>query len=154
MWLQLQYTFARNSSFAGIAAGKYDNIRLMSGDSQSSGLTPSVPPTHPWRRIRDAASLPASDEESLDTFSAPCYHFAEALTDQFVAAGRQPPTLGLLNMAIGGSMIEEWVTNDVVSGAMGAGGRVLDGAPTPSPVLRRRKAALGTRPLQTTTSCE
>jgi len=116
MWLQLQFTFARNSSFAGIAAGRYDNIRLMSGDSQSQGLTPAVPPTHPWRRVRDAAALPASSGDSLDAFSAPCYHFAEALTDQFVAAGRQPPpTLGLVNVAIGGSMIEEWVTNDVAS---------------------------------------
>jgi len=116
MWLQLQFTFARNSSFAGIAAGRYDNIRLMSGDSQSQGLTPAVPPTHPWRRVRDAAALPASSGDSLDAFSAPCYHFAEALTDQFVAAGKQPPpTLGLVNVAIGGSMIEEWVANDVVS---------------------------------------
>jgi hypothetical protein len=115
MWLQLQFTFARNASFAAIARGQYDNIRLMSGDSQSQGLSPAVPPTHPWRRIQDAAALPASDPDSLDTFSAPCYHFAEALTDQFVAAGKPPPTLGLLNMAIGGSMIEEWVTNEVVS---------------------------------------
>ena len=115
MWLSLQYTYGRNSSFAAIAAGKYDNIRLMAGDSQSQGLTPSVPPTHPWRPIQDAARLPASDPDSLDTFSAPCYHFAEALTDQFVKAGKQAPTLGLLNMAIGGSMIEEWVTNEVVS---------------------------------------
>ena len=115
MWLNLQFTYARNSSFAAIAKGAYDNIRLMSGDSQSQGLSPSFPPTHPWRRIQDAASLPSSSKESLDTFSAPCYHFAEALTDQFVAAGKPAPTVGLLNMAIGGSMIEEWITNEVVS---------------------------------------
>lgn len=42
-------------------------------------------------------------------------HFAEAITDQFVGAGKELPVLGLLNLAIGGSMIEEWMENDVVS---------------------------------------
>ena len=109
-WLQLQFTYARNSSFAHIAKGNYDNIRVASGDSQTQGLSPSTPPLHPWREIRDAASLPSDNTDSLDQFSAPAYHFAEALTDQFIAAGKTPPTLGLIGMAIGGSMIEEWLS--------------------------------------------
>jgi hypothetical protein len=113
MWLQLQYTYGRNASYGGIQTGAYDNIRLMSGDSQSQGLSPTLPPTHPWRLVRDAAALPPGNGDAWDEFSAPCYHFAEALTDQFVAAGKTPPTLGLVAVAIGGSMLEEWVTNDV-----------------------------------------
>ncbi len=70
MWLQLQFTYARNSSFAAIGTGALDNIRLMSGDSQTQGLNGGKPPLHPWRRIQDAASLPASNPDSLDTFSA------------------------------------------------------------------------------------
>lgn len=113
MWLQNQYTYGRNASFDRIQTGAYDNIRLMSGDSQSQGLSPTLPPTHPWRLLRDAAALPAGNPDAWDEFSAPCYHFAEALTDQFVAAGKTPPTIGLVAVAIGGSMLEEWVTNDV-----------------------------------------
>ena len=119
MWLQLQFTYARNTSFAAIAAGKMDNIRLMSGDSQSQGLLGGNPPLHPWRTVRDAASLPPSNTDSLDTFSAVCYHYAEALTERFVAAGKAPPTLGLVATAIGGSTIEEWITNDVAEQCFG-----------------------------------
>ena len=119
-WLQLRYTYARNSSLAAIQAGGLDNIRLASGDSQSQGLSPTLPPTHPWRALRDAAALPAADADAWDQFSAPCFHFAEALTVQFRAAGKAPPTLGLVGVAIGGSVIEEWVPNEVAAGCYGA----------------------------------
>jgi hypothetical protein len=42
-------------------------------------------------------------------------YFAEALTDEFVAAGKKPPTIGLVNTAIGGSMIEEWSLNTTLA---------------------------------------
>jgi hypothetical protein len=70
--------------------------------------------------IQDAAALDASNSDSLDQFSAPCYHFAEAITDQYIAAGKTPPILGLVATAIGGSMIEEWITNDVAANCYGA----------------------------------
>jgi len=47
MWLQMKYTYAHNASFKAIASGKYDNIRLMAGDSQSEGLNPTTPPLAP-----------------------------------------------------------------------------------------------------------
>jgi len=112
-WLQLQFTYAHNSSRAAALAGSYDNIRLMSGDSQTQGLSPSTPPVHPWRTLRDAAALEPSDPDSWSQFSAVCYHTAESLTDQFKAAGKTPPTIGLVAMAIGGSTIEEWIPNEV-----------------------------------------
>jgi sialate O-acetylesterase len=120
LWLQLRYTYARNSTKAAIATGAYDNIRLMSGDSQVNGITPTTIPIHPWRRIRDALSIPSENTDSLDQFSAMCLHFAEAVTDAFTAKGAQPPVIGLLGMAIGGSMIEEWITNDVAAACYGA----------------------------------
>ena len=114
MWLQLRFTYAHNSSRAAVLAGTYGNVRLMSGDSQTQGLSGGVPPVHPWRWAKDAAGLDAdSNPDAWSQFSAPCWHFAEALTDQIRAAGKAPPTIGLVAMAIGGSTIEEWMTNDV-----------------------------------------
>lgn len=53
----------------------------------------------------------------LDEFSAACYYFAEALTELLTNPvddpGAEAPPIGLVNMAIGGSMIEEWVTEEV-----------------------------------------
>ena len=114
MWLQTRFTYNHNSSRAAVLAGSYDNIRLMSGDSQINGLSPSIPPLHPWRAARDAAALDAdANTDAWSQFSAPCWHFAEALTDLTRAAGQGAPTIGLVGMAIGGSTIEEWITNDV-----------------------------------------
>lgn len=127
MWLQLQFTYARNSSFAAIGTGALGNIRLMSGDSQTQGLNGGKPPLHPWRRIQDAASLPASNPDSLDTFSAVCFHYAEALTVEFKKAGKTPPTLGLIAMAIGGSQLEEWVENSVAEQCFGFQGNANGG---------------------------
>jgi hypothetical protein len=119
-WLQTQFTYANASVFAGIARGAFDNIRLASGDSQSQGLAPTLPPVHPWRTAQAAAALPASDGDSIAQFSAPCWHFAEALTDEHVKAGKTPPTLGLVATAIGGSTIEEWIPVDVQLECFGA----------------------------------
>jgi hypothetical protein len=108
-------TYGGPDSLAAINAGTYDNIRLMSGTSESAGLSPQVPPVHPWRRVKAAAALPPTDPDSWWQTSAAMYHFAEALTDQHRAAGRAPPTLGLVSTAIGGSQIEEWITTEVAS---------------------------------------
>ena len=112
-------TYGGPASAAAIAAGAYDNIRVMSGNSESAGLDPKVPPTHPWRRAKVAAAIPASDPNSWWQTSAVMWHFGEALTDQFKAAGKPAPTLGLLSTAIGGSQIEEWITDAAASECFG-----------------------------------
>lgn len=112
-------TYGGEDSMSAINNGTYDNIRLMSGTSEIAGLDPQVPPTHPWRRVRVAAALPPSDTDSWWQFSAVSFHFAEAITNQFKAAGRPPPTLGLISVAIGGSQIEEWITDSVASTCFG-----------------------------------
>jgi len=57
-------------------------------------------------------------------------YFAEALTERFVSAGKKAPTIGLINTAIGGSMIEEWSTNTTLASCknvshIGAGAQSL-----------------------------
>ena len=108
MWLPMHFTYSRNFTVANITAGKYSNIRLMAGDSQHSN-------THPWRSAKDAVNETDTEQSALLDFSAACWYFAEALTDEFVAAGKTPPTLGLINTAIGGSMIEEWSLNSTLA---------------------------------------
>ena len=112
-------TYGGVDSLAAINAGKYDNIRLMSGTSEVQGIEPHLPPTHPWRTARDAGAIVPSDPDSWWQFSAVAWHFGEAITDQHVKAGKQPPTLGLVSTAIGGSQIEEWITTEVASQCFG-----------------------------------
>jgi len=122
-WLQMQYTYGRNVSFARIAAGAYDTVRVASGDSQANGLAPSGPPLHRWRHARDAAGLPAAHVDALDQFSAVGWHFAESVTDATGGAVH----LGLISFAIGGSCIEEWITNDVAQSCYGSNPDANDG---------------------------
>ena len=91
----------------------------MSGSTGAVGLSPAVPPTHPWRTGKDAVAVPLSSDESWWHFSAACWHFAEAVTDAHVKAGKAPPTLGLINTAIGGSVIEEWITDEEAQKCVG-----------------------------------
>jgi len=99
----------------------------MSGDSQSQGITPKITPLHPWRTLKDASSLPSDNVDAWDQFSAVCFHFGEALTEQFVGAGKTPPTLGLVAMAIGGSVIEEWMSNEAQEACFGYQGSANGG---------------------------
>ena len=112
-------TYGGLDSLAGINAGSYDNIRLQSGTSEVNGLSPTYPPTHPWRHVKDAAALPQDNTDSWWQNSAACYHFGEAITDQHKAAGKTAPTIGLISTAIGGSQIEEWITTEVASECFG-----------------------------------
>ena len=106
MWLPLRYSYSRNLSVSNISAGHLDNVRLMAGDSQRGT-------SFPWRTARQSlangnASVPSY---ALFDFSAACWYFAEELTFLHRRAGREPPPLGLVSTAIGGSMIEEWTEN-------------------------------------------
>jgi hypothetical protein len=95
---------------ANISAGHLDNIRLMAGDSQRGT-------TWPWKTAKQAianSNASVGDYELFD-FSAACWYWAEQLTAQMKASGQQPPTLGLISTAIGGSMIEEWLMNDTIA---------------------------------------
>jgi len=119
MVLEFTLTYGGPESAAAITAGTYDNIRLQSGSSESEGLHPTVPPTHPWRTSKDALAVNITSIDSWWHFSSACWHFAEAITDAFKGAGKSVPTLGLISTAIGGSQIEEWITDAVASQCFG-----------------------------------
>jgi hypothetical protein len=99
MWLPMGFSYSRNYTAANISSGKFSNIRLMAGDSQHANAWP-------WATAKDAVNATHMETSKLFQFSAACWYFAEALTLEFEAAGKTPPTLGLVNTAIGGSMIE------------------------------------------------
>ena len=123
MWLPLTYTFTRNKSVDALKQGKFENIRLMAGDSQEGAVN------NPWMTAQHAVndgdcSGMANGKDvptcSLLHFSATCYYFAEALTAMHEAAGKAAPPLGLVSTAVGGSMIAEWVPNATTSKCKGA----------------------------------
>jgi sialate O-acetylesterase len=144
MWLTNWYTFSRNASLASVRAGNYNNIRVAAGDSQCppndqggphcNNLEPASgdAAVFPWYPAQDAATinisafnyLPpfAKDREAylFDVLSATCWSFAEALTDQLKASGKTPPPIGIVNVAIGGSQIEEWMPVSVSQQCAGA----------------------------------
>lgn len=122
MWLPLLHTFSRNKSMDAIRAGKYKNIRMMAGDSQQHATDA------PWKSALAAISdgdcnyIHAGNTANCSflNFAAACYYFAESLSDLMLQHGKQPPPIGLVSTAVGGSMIEEWVTNSTTSLCKGA----------------------------------
>ena len=66
-------------------------------------------------RVQAFFSKPAARPAQLDDFAAACFYFGEALADLLGGAKRAVP-LGLVATAIGGSMIEEWVSEPTAKG--------------------------------------
>ena len=58
-----------------------------------------------------SAALPACAGRAtpLGAFSAVCFHFAAALSEQLRRTGRTPPPIGLINVAVGSSAANEWM---------------------------------------------
>jgi hypothetical protein len=118
MWLPLKYSFHRNKSVADIQAGKYDNsLRLGIADSQRGATAPM------WTTPKGALIIPPPSGKKPDLdyplfkFSALCYYYAESLVD-LLRNEKGPDAsvpIGVVNTAVGGSMIEEWMTNSTTS---------------------------------------
>ena len=108
MELKLHYTVSRNASYAAAAAGKR-NIRLLQlATNQIPDVTyllNSSVVSLPWKTATQAAM-----DKSLDTFSAVCYYYGENLQERMEAANASIP-LGLIQSAVGGTMIEEWLAS-------------------------------------------
>ncbi|KAJ9456122.1 hypothetical protein DIPPA_18274 [Diplonema papillatum] len=103
MALPLTYTFSRNKSAAAIGQGKYRNIRMHQLISNMGNAIDWIP--------AGTAIEPPTAPNTLDMFtqfSATCYYFAESLTDLL---GADAPPLGMINTAWGGSMAEQWTSN-------------------------------------------
>lgn len=79
----------------------------------------------PWTRLKDAAGLgedstaghtmPPYGGAPLDKFSSTCFYFGAGL----IAGGMGVP-IGLVHTAWGGSMIEQWLTNDAIAECYGS----------------------------------
>ena len=133
MWLPVQKTYSRNETVAAIQSGKYTNIRLMAGNSgtapqggttnKKGGTGGKVwPPlygakggSNPWMTAVQAISDGTSSgleggNMSLFKMGATCWYFAQRL----VELGVDHP-IGLVNTAIGGQRIEEYMSNSSIA---------------------------------------
>ena len=156
MELTMHYTFSRNLTAAAIAAGRYRNIRMMQfgsnpmpsptfvvNESRWGSVKGSGGPGFVWATAEEAASTPypmkknawgsytwAYNSTVLAQFSAMCFYFAQALTDELAASapGGAPP-IGLISSSVGGTMIESWTPNSTLDecshAARGAGNEQL-----------------------------
>ena len=141
MELTMHYTFSRNLTTAAVAAGRYRNIRMMKFDknpmssptfvvneSRWGSAKESSRPGFVWVTAEEAASTPypmkkngwggynwAFNSTVLHQFSAMCFYFAQALTDELNASapGGAPP-IGLIASAVGGTVIESWMPNSTL----------------------------------------
>jgi hypothetical protein len=77
----------------------------------------------PWITLEEAvggvgnSTMPSFGDIPLDHFSSTCYYFGEALVE---GLGGVDTPIGLIHTAWGGSMIEQWLTNDVIAECKGA----------------------------------
>eukprot|EP00756_Hemistasia_phaeocysticola_P019183 Hpha_TRINITY_DN15643_c1_g9::TRINITY_DN15643_c1_g9_i1::g.101267::m.101267/K05970/SIAE; sialate O-acetylesterase len=108
MWLPVSHSFHANATYAALRAGKYAQLRVMDGNSGNGQSVAS----NPWRRAADALG-PAdrADPVALGEFGAACWYFGQRLADYMEEAGDTAP-LGLIDTAIGGQRIEEYMVND------------------------------------------
>ena len=110
MALPMAHTFSRNITAEAVLSGKYSNIRLKQ-------ISTNMNPAFPWISLHDAVATRLVAEHGkvnstyLSTFSATCYYFGQSLTEEL---GADAPPLGLVHTAFGGSMIEQWLTEETV----------------------------------------
>ena len=122
----MKYTLTRQESYAAIARGRYDNIRMFNygfarvNDAPSSP-TPSwtTPPSLPWSKF--AWVKPTNI--TVDAFAGTCWYYGETLTD---ILGDPDLPLGLLLSSVGGTTIEQWSRAHAVGHCTGAHKNVTD----------------------------
>ena len=130
MALPIVHTFSSETLRASVLAGKYSNLHIMKYGDMSVG--DNFRSYHPkwctvdgrsqWWNLTAAANEPEPTQghkqevvlNSFHTFSATCLYFGVALSDQHAADG-PPPPIGLIQSAVGGSMIEQWVANETLA---------------------------------------
>ena len=130
MVLGLFNTFERNDTLAAVRSGVYKNkIRTWSGGlgrnvvEEGNWVIPAGPnltdcstanagqlTNGQWctAEMLAASSGATNDQNALFDQMAVCFYTFQWLTDSIVAAGGTPPPFGLVQTAIGGTMIEEW----------------------------------------------
>lgn len=126
MWLPVDHSFSRNDTVAAIKAGKYNNIHGMFGasangpDGGKNGWTPGgqgygrKTGDSPWltaqQAIATGASAGTGGSYPLFKMGAACWYFGQRLSE----LGVDVP-IGLVDTAIGGQRIEEYMNNATIA---------------------------------------
>lgn len=126
MWLPVDHSFSRNDTVAAIQAGKYNNVHGMFGASanEPSGSKGAWNPggkgygrkdgVSPWmtaaQAIATGSSAKTGGSYPLFKMGAACWYFGQRLSE----LGVQVP-IGLVDTAIGGQRIEEYMNNATIN---------------------------------------
>ena len=128
MELLLHFTFSRNDTLDAIAKGRYQNIRIRQFPHNpmpeptytvEAGKGHLAPNASTWLGAGQALAIevPAhtcfvcgpANRSVLMTFSAACWYFGQALTDELAKMNNgDAPPIGLIASSVGGTMIELW----------------------------------------------
>jgi hypothetical protein len=121
MMLWVSHSFTRNQSAQDISNGKYSNIRVMGGSSTNYPYA-TWPPNYgdikmkaasnPWMMSHEAAPDGCIDKQNCPFFqlAAPCWYALQSIIDQGVDI-----PIGLINTALGGQRIEEFMENSTTA---------------------------------------
>jgi sialate O-acetylesterase len=128
MWLPLGNTFSRNLSRAKVQAGQYSNVRIYNAQlnfpydiaredifvtgGRWSGQEVGNPTDLPRGQWRHPQALNVA---AWDTVYSTCWYTAEALTDMFESSNQPAPPLGIVEMAVGGTKLSQWVERGAAS---------------------------------------
>lgn len=139
MWLPMHFSLSRNLTYDAMLAGKLKHIRMNTIDmnmqtdgnpdfdpfigvpaSPYSGvdfdypgggwLLPSVG-DYPHGGIRKGMGNYQWNNNTVDTFSAACFHFAEGLAEIAEQKNESAVPLGLISSSWGGTVVEVWTPN-------------------------------------------
>eukprot|EP00039_Didymoeca_costata_P005967 m.86252 g.86252 ORF g.86252 m.86252 type:complete len:759 (+) comp13049_c1_seq1:108-2384(+) len=130
MALAINHTFSKPALDAKISSGIYHNIRIFQyGDmgtmyqeiepayvTTTGTLHEVIPTSGTWGNMT-AATTPRTKGDPTFTlfnlFSATCFYFGQALTDE--RKEETPVPIGLIQTAIGGSQIEAWMPDSALA---------------------------------------
>ena len=135
MQLPLHYTYEADMRTAQVLAGRYGNIRTFLYEG-----VPADVPTYAtqvgnvsWYNITHSATLPPRTKRiysPFHEFSATCLHFAFSLVDET----DESVPIGLIQSAVGGTRIEQWLDNSTFASCAqpdGTGTKLYYGMVTP-----------------------
>ena len=113
MWLPVDHSFSRNDTVEAIQAGKFDNIRGMFGGSANKPDEVNYGQLSPWmtapQAIATGSSAASGGSYPLFKMGAACWYFGQKLSELGVSV-----PIGLVDTAIGGQRIEEFMNNHTI----------------------------------------
>ena len=125
MALEMYYSFSAEQLKAEVIAGNYPQLRTYRYGFMAGRVEAAHPQyvtaafaTEPWSRVSESAALPDGipgrvfGHSAFTSFSATCMYFGAELVDARRRVGLDAQvSIGLIQSAIGGTMIEEWMSD-------------------------------------------